>query len=162
MSTLGIDLSGDRPSHLYVGREWATVFYDGSGDIALINIHELEEHGDSYQPIVLNAGPQHGAAIPLAHDLFAVSLQHPDFDQNPADYRLPIGAEIWDLQGNPLHRAEGCPDLHGDAGNGHIAVFGCTGGVLMVEADHGEYEDAFIPAPGRVTRRFPLDLGLGI
>ncbi len=147
VSTLGLDLSGDRPVHLYVGGEWATVFYDGSGDIVLLNEHELEEEGASYQPIVLNAGPHHGAAIPLEDDLFAVTIQHPDYAQNPDDYRLPIGAEIRDLDGNVLHSAEGCPDLHGDAGNGHMAVFGCTGGVLMVEAHDGHYEDAFIAAP---------------
>ena len=156
VSLLGIDLTGDRPVHMYVGGEWATVYYDGSGDFALINEHELEEEGASYQPTVLNAGPHHGAVIPLEDDLFVVTIQHPDFAQSPDDYRLPIGAEIWDLEGNSLHRAEGCPDLHGDAGNGHIAVFGCTGGALMVEAHDGEYEDAFIPAPARSPDDFRL------
>ena len=156
VSLLGIDLMGDRPVHLYVGGEWATVYYDGSGDIVLLNEHELEEEGASYQPVVLNAGPHHGAAVPLEDDLFAVTIQHPDFDQSPSDYRLPIGAEIWDLDGHSLHRAEGCPDLHGDAGNGHMAVFGCTGGVLMVEAHDGHYHDAFIPAPAGSPDDFRL------
>ena len=146
-SLLGIDLMGDRPVHMYVGGEWATVYYDGSGDFVLINEHELEEQGTAYQPIRMNAGAQHGAVIPLEDDLFAVSLQHPDYAQDPQEYRLPIGAEIWDLDGNVLHSAEGCPDLHGDAGNGHMAVFGCTGGALMVEAHDGHYHDAFIAAP---------------
>ena len=144
---LNADLTGDRPSHLYVGREWASVYYDGSGDIALINEHELEHEGDAWAPIMMNAGAHHGAAIPLEGDLFAVSLRHPDFDQNPADYRLPIGAEIRDLDGNVLHSAEGCPDLHGDAGNGHMAVFGCTGGVLVIEAHDGDYHHEFIAGP---------------
>ena len=156
VSLLGIDLAGDRPVHMYVGGEWATVYYDGSGDFALINEHELEEEGASYVPITMNAGAQHGAVIPLEDDLFAVSLQHPDYAQNPEEYRLPIGAEIWDLDGNVLHSAEGCPDLHGDAGNGHMAVFGCTGGVLMVEAHDGHYEDAFIPAPAGSPDDFRL------
>ena len=38
-SALNIDLAGDRPVHMYVGSEWATIYYDGSGDIALINEH---------------------------------------------------------------------------------------------------------------------------
>ena len=156
VSLLGIDLMGDRPVHMYVGDEWATVYYDGSGDFVLINEHELEEEGESYQPITMNAGPHHGAVIPLEGDLFAVSLQHPDFAQDPREYRLPIGAEIWDLDGNVLHSAEGCPDLHGDAGNGHMAVFGCTGGVLMVEAHDGHYENAFIPAPAGSPDDFRL------
>ena len=90
---LGIDLSGDRPAHLYVGAEWATIFYDGSGDVAFLNEHELEEEGSAYLPPKLNFGAQHGAAVPLEGDLFAVSLQHPDYESDPAEYRLPIGAK---------------------------------------------------------------------
>ena len=156
VSLLGIDLAGDRPVHMYVGGEWATVYYDGSGDFLLINEHELEEEGASYAPVRMNAGAHHGAVIPLEGDLFAVSLQHPDYARNPEEYRLPIGAEIWDLDGNVLHSAEGCPDLHGDAGNGHVAVFGCTGGALMVEAHDGDYEHAFIPAPAGSPDDFRL------
>ena len=144
---LDIDLSGDRPSHLYVGDEWATIFYDGSGEVALINEHELEERGDDYVPESMNAGPQHGAAVPLEGDLFAVSIQHPDFAQDPEKYRRPIGAEIRDLEGNSLYRTEGCDELHGDASNGHMAVFGCLGGALAVEAHDGEYGHVFVPAP---------------
>ena len=145
---LDVDLAGDRPVHLYTAGEWATIYYDGSGDVVLINEHELEEDGDQYVPVGFNAGPHHGAAVPLADDLFAVTIQHPDFAQNPSDYRLPIGAEVRDVDGNVLYSAEaGCPDLHGDAGNGHMAVFGCTGGALAIEAHDGDFEGWFIAAP---------------
>ena len=156
LQRLQTSLTGDRPVHLYVGDEWATVYYDGSGDIALINEHELEHEGDAWVPVMMNAGAQHGAAIPLEGDLFAVSLQHPDYDQNPEEYRLPIGAEIRDLDGNVLYTAEGCPDLHGDAGNGHMAVFGCTGGVLVVEDHDGHYHHDFIAAPAGSPDDFRL------
>ena len=144
---LPLDLSGDRPVHLYVSDEWAAIFYDGSGEVVLINQHELEEQGDSYVPVRMNAGPQHGATVPLEGDLFAITIKHPDYPENP-DARLPIGAEIRDLDGNVLHRAEGCDSLHGDAGNGHVAVFGCAGGVLVLEAHDGEYSHAFIAPEG--------------
>ena len=144
---LPLDLSGDRPVHLYVSDEWAAIFYDGSGEVVLINEHELEEQGDSYVPVRMNAGPQHGATVPLEGDLFAITIKHPDYPENP-DARLPIGAEIRDLDGNVLHRAEGCDSLHGDAGNGHVAVFGCAGGVLVLEAHDGEYSHAFIAPEG--------------
>ena len=39
------------------------------------------------------------------------------------------------------------PGLHGDAGNGRQAVFGCTGGALAVEAHNGEYFHVFVAAP---------------
>ena len=154
---LDIDLSGDNPVHMYVADEWGTIYYDGSGDVVLINEHELEHDGDAYVPGKFNAGPHHGAAVPLEGDVFAVTVQHPDYASSPADYRLPESVAIRDAAGMTLYTAAAkCPDLHGDAGNGHIAVFGCTGGVLMVEAHDGEYEDAFIAAPAGAAEDFRL------
>jgi len=153
---IGLDLSGDRPVHLYVGDEWSTIYYDGSGDVALINEHELEEEGAAYQPMRLNAGPQHGAAIPLEGDLFAITAQHPDYASNPELYRLPYSVNIQDISGEILYTAEGCPDLHGDAGNGHMAVFGCTGGALAVAAEDGQYDHTFIEAPEGSAEDFRL------
>ncbi len=152
---MGLDLAGDRPVHLYVGVEWATIFYDGSGDVVLINEHELEEEGGDYVPPRFNVGPQHGAAVPLEDDLFATSIKHPDYPANP-DARRPIGADIRDLEGNILYSAEGCPDLHGDASNGHQAAFGCTGGALVMEAHDGEYGHVFVPAPDGEPEDFRL------
>ena len=154
---LPVDLSGDRPVHLYVSGEWAAIFYDGSGDIALVNEHELEEAGDSYIPVKMNVGAQHGGTVPLEGDLFATTIQHPDFASNPTEYRSPIGAEIRDLDGNILYSAEaGCEGLHGDAGNGHMAAFGCVGGVLALEAHDGEYSDVFVSAPAGSPDDFRL------
>lgn len=153
---LDIDLTGDRPVHLYVGKEWATIFYDGSGDIAFLNEHELEEEGSDYVPPVLNAGPHHGAAVPLEGDLFAISMQHPDYDSAPEDYRLPIGAHISDLDGNISHSADGCEGLHGDAGNGHMAVFGCVGGVLVLEEHGDHFDDYFIGPPAGSPEDFRI------
>ena len=156
---VGLDLAGDRPVHLYVGGEWAAIFYDGSGDVVMLNEHELEELGSAYDPPKFNAGPQHGAAVPLEDDLFAVSIQHPDYASDPenSDYRLPVGAEIVDVDGNVLFRGEeNCPGLHGDAANGHMAVFGCMGGAAFIEAHDGEYESGFVAAPAGSPDDFRL------
>ena len=153
---LGIDLSGDRPVHLHVGGEWAAIFYDGSGDVVFLEEHELEEEGSDYVPPRINVGAQHGAAVPLEDDLFAVSVQHPDYESDPAEYRLPVGAEIVNLDGEVLHHDEGCEGLHGDAGNGHMAAFGCMGGILVVEAHDGGYEGMFIGPPSGSPDDFRL------
>ena len=150
-----VDLSGDRPVHLYVGSEWAAIFYDGSGDVLLINEHELEEQLAAYVPDRFNVGAHQGAAVPLENDLFATTIKHPDFPADP-DARLPIGAEIRDLNGNVLYRAEGCPNLQGGAGNGHVVAFGCVGGALAVAAPNGEYSHVFIPAPAGEPEDFRL------
>ena len=156
LASLDIDLSGDRPVHLYVGSEWATIYYDGSGDVVFLNEHELEEEGRAHVPPKLNFGAQHGAAVPLEGDLFAISLQHPDYDSDPAEYRLPVGAQISDLEGNIIHSAEGCEGLHGDAGNGHMAVFGCVGGVLVLEEHGDHFDDYFIGPPAGSSEDFRL------
>ena len=153
---IGLDLAGDNPVHLYVGDEWSTIYYDGSGDVLLINEHELEEEGAAYQPTRMNAGPQHGAAVPLEDDLFAVTAQHPNYAANPELYRLPSSVDIRNTSGDVLYTADGCPDLHGDAGNGHMAVFGCTGGVLALAAEEGQYDHIFIAAPEGSPEDFRL------
>ena len=153
---IDVDLTGERPVHLYVSGKWSAIFYDGSGDVVLLNEDELGKKRANYKPPKLNAGPHHGGAVPLAHDLFAVTIPHPDFAANPKDYRLPIGAEIVDLSGKVLHRQEGCKDLHGDAGNGHVAAFACRGGVLTLEADHDKYKGRFIPFPEGVSKDLRL------
>ena len=153
---IDVNLVGKRPVHLYVSGKWSAIFYDGTGDVVLVNEAELEKKRANYKPPKLNVGPHHGGAVPLAHDLFAVTIPHPDFASNPKDYRLPIGAKIVDLSGKELHRQEGCKDLHGDAGNGHVAAFACRGGVLTLEADHGKYKGGFIPFPEGVSKDIRL------
>ena len=150
VSAVDLNLAGDNPVHLYAGEEWATIFYDGSGDVLLISEHELEEaleEGDSYVPAQFNAGPHQGAAVPLEDELFAVTAQHPSYASNPEQYQLPASVDIRDLSGSILYTADGCPDLDGAAGNGHMAVFGCTGGILAVMAEEGQYDHTFIAAP---------------
>ena len=153
---IDVNLVGKRPVHLYVSGKWSAIFYDGTGDVVLVNEAELEKKRANYKPPKLNVGPHHGGAVPLAHDLFAVTIPHPDFASNPKDYRLPIGAKIVDLSGKELHRQEGCKDLHGDAGNGHVAAFACRGGVITLEADHGKYKGRFIPFPEGVSKDLRL------
>ena len=155
LSLLDVDLSGAIPAQLYTAGEWAAIFYHGSGDVRLLNEHELEEAGNTYSPVGFNVGAHQGATVPLDDDLFATTIQNPDTATNSA-VRLPDGAEIRDLDGSVLYRAEGCPDLSGSAGNGHIAVFGCTGGALAIEAHDGEFESWFIPAMGGSPAEFQL------
>lgn len=158
LTKLPIDLAGDRPVHLVVAQKWAAIFYDGSGDILMLNEHQLEEQGAAYAPPRINVGPHHGAAVPFDHDLFAVSIPHPEYtpDTEVRDYILPIGAEIVDVTGAVLHREESCPGLHGDAGNGTTAVFGCIGGAMYLEAHDNQFSGGFIPAPAGSPDDFRL------
>ena len=85
----------------------------------------------------LDAGPQHGAAVPLENDLFAVTVMNPDPDD-----ALPIGVEVRNLDDSIFWDGsrESCPGMHGEAHNHDGSIYGCTGGVLFLEP-HGDHFD---------------------
>ena len=170
VSNLEVDLAGERPVHLYMGSDWAGLFYDGSGDVAFIAEDGLKEDGGSYVAPRINVGSHHGAVVPLDNDLFAVSYRHPDYESDPESYVLPIGAEIVTVDGEVLHQQLGCDGLHGNGGNGTVAVFGCIGGAMWVEAHDSDYHGGFVAAPegsaedfriGTVWGTYGLDHFLG-
>ncbi|MCY4164028.1 MAG: hypothetical protein OXE93_07450 [bacterium] len=157
VSLLDIDLSGERPVHLYVGNDWSGLFYDGSGDVAFLAEEGLKGDGSSYMPALINVGSHHGAVVPLDNNLFAVSYRHPDYESDPEQYVLPIGAEIVNVEGETLHQELGCDGLHGNAGNGTVAVFGCIGGVMFVEAHDGSsFHGGFVSPPEGSPEEFRL------
>ena len=123
------------------------------GRVALLNEHEIEEEGHAYEIPYLDAGPQHGAAVPLENDLFAVTVMNPD----PED-ALPIGVEVRNLDDEVVWDGsrEACPGMHGEAHNHHGSAYGCNGGVLFIEP-HGDHFDYWLiengegmPEGGRV------------
>ncbi len=152
-SEVGLTVNEELPIHFTNGGEWSAIFHDATGLVALMNEHEIEEEGHDYEIPYLNAGPQHGAAVPLENDLFAVTVANPD----PSDV-LPIGVEVRNLQDEVVWDGsrEACPGMHGEAHNHHGSAYGCNGGVLFIEPhdDHFDYwliengED--MPEGGRV------------
>ena len=153
VSEVGLTVNDDRPIHFTNGGEWSAIFHDGSGRAALMNEHEIEEEGHAYEVPYLDAGPQHGAAVPIEHDLFAVTVANPD----PND-ALPIGVEIRNLDDEVVwdESRESCPGMHGEAHNHDGSAYGCNGGVLFIEQHDDEFEHWFIengegmPEAGRV------------
>lgn len=156
IESLDVDLSGERPVHLYMGADWAGLFYDGSGDVAFIAEDGLKSDGGDYVAPRINVGSHHGAVVPLDGDLFAVSYRHPDYESDPESYVLPIGAEIVTVDGEVLHQELGCEGLHGNGGNGTVAVFGCIGGAMFVEAHDSSYHGGFVAAPEGEAEDFRL------
>ena len=153
VSEVGLTVNDELPIHFTNGGEWSAIFHDGSGRAALLNEHEIEEEGSAYEIPYLDAGPQHGAAVPLENDLFAVTVANPDPDDS-----LPIGVEVRNLNDEVVWDGsrEACPGMHGEAHNHHGAAFGCNDGVLILEphGDHFDYwlveNDEGMPDGGRV------------
>ena len=141
VSEVGLTVNDELPIHFTNGGEWSAIFHDGSGRAALLNEHEISEEGHAYEIPYLDAGPQHGAAVPIENDLFAVTVQNPD----PED-SLPMGVEIRNLDDEVVwdESREACPGMHGEAHNHHGSAYGCIGGVLFIEQHGDEFEHWFI------------------
>ena len=143
-----LDIAEERPIHFNATDEWVAVFSDARGLVFLFNADDLGTNLGAYEPIVLDSGPQHGAAIAVDGDLFIVSTKNPDFPEN-SDDSLPVGVEVRDLDDNVVYDASNsaCPGLHGEAHNTAGTLFGCIGGVLLLQQDGADFSHVFIPNP---------------
>ncbi len=151
ITKLSLETTDERPIHFANGYGWTAIFNDGTGRVALFEEHEMEEFGNEYNVVYFESGLQHGAAVPLAGDVFAITKANPDYpDKNPSS--LPIGVEVFDLDGNLLYgdASESCPGMHGEAHNHDGAAFGCVGGVLFIEYHDGHFDHWFIDNPAEM------------
>ncbi len=117
-----------------------------------------------YEPIVLDAGFQHGAAFVIADDHVILSTNNPACTEFiPSPDCLPVGVEVRTFDDEVVYDAanNSCPGLHGESHNEHGAVFGCFGGVLFVHSHDGQYEHELIPYPAETGGEVALGLFYG-
>lgn len=145
VSRHSLEIVEEAPIHYVNSHGWTAIFADTNGHAILINEEELTNAQGDYEPIVLEAGPQHGAALVISDDHVVVTTKNPDDPNDP----LPVGVEVWTFDGEVVYDASNasCPGMHGEAHSAHGAVFGCVGGVLFLHAHDGEYEHEFIANP---------------
>ena len=143
-----LEIAEERPIHYVNSHGWTAIFPDAHGHVILINEEDLAGSNGNYDPVVLEAGPQHGAALVVSDEHVFVTTKNPDYPHN-SDSSLPVGVEVRDFNDRVVYDASNrsCPGMHGEAHNDHGAAFGCVGGVLFLEAHDGEYEHEFIANP---------------
>ena len=148
VSRHALEIAEERPIHYVNSYGWTAIFADPSGHVILINEEDLANSTGEYEPIVLEAGPQHGAALVISDEHVVVTTKNPDYPEN-SDDSLPVGVEVRDFSDQIVYDASNrsCPGMHGESHNEHGAAFGCIGGVLFLHAHDGEYEHEFIVNP---------------
>ena len=148
VSRHALEIAEERPIHYVNSHGWTAIFADAHGHAILINEADLASASGDYEPIVLEAGPQHGAALVISDDHVIVTTKNPDYPEN-SDDSLPVGVEVRDFSDQVVYDASNrsCPGMHGESHNDHGAAFGCTGGVLFLDTHDGEYEHEFIANP---------------
>ncbi len=148
VSRHSLEIAEEAPIHYVNSHGWTAIFADDHGHVILINEEALATSRGDYEPIVLEAGPQHGAAIVVFDDHVIVTSNNPDYPDN-SDDSLPVGAEVRTFDDEVVYDASNrsCPGMHGEAHNDHGVTLGCDGGVLFIHAHDGEYEHEFISNP---------------
>ena len=146
VSRHSLEIVEERPIHYVNSHGWTSIFADARGHAILINEESLATAG--YEPTVLVAGPQHGAALVISDEHVVVTTKNPDYPEN-TNSSLPVGVEVRDFSNQVVYDASNrsCPGMHGESHNELGVAFGCVGGVLFLEAHDGEYEHVFIANP---------------
>jgi len=148
VSRHALEIADEQPVHYVNSHGWTAIFADISGHAILINEADLANARGDYEPVVLEAGPQHGAALVISDEHVVVTTKNPDYPENSND-SLPVGAEVRDFSYQVVYDASNrsCPGMHGESHNELGVALGCTGGVLFLHTHDGEYEHAFIANP---------------
>ena len=148
VSRHSLEIVEETPVHTVNSHGWTTIFADASGHVILINEQDLANSTGDYEPIVLEAGKQHGAALVISEGHVAVTSPHPEHLENPDFWNiLPEGVEVRTFDGELVFDAGACHRTHGESHNALGAVFGCWDGTLFLHAHDGEYESELIPYP---------------
>ncbi len=170
VSRHALEIVEEWPVHYVNSHGWTAIFTDSHGHAFLINEADLANSGGDYEPIVLEAGPHHGAALVISDDHVIVSTNNPACTEFiPSGDCLPLGVEVRTFDDEVVYDAanDSCPSLHGEAHNAHGAVFGCRFvGVLFVHthdvhAHDGQYEYELIPYPQELAQELALGLLYG-
>ena len=148
VSRHALEIADEQPIHYVNSHGWTAIFADINGHAILINEADLANARGDYEPVVLEAGPQHGAALVISDEHVVVTTKNPDYPENSND-SLPVGAEVRDFSDQVVYDASdrSCPGMHGESHNEHGVALGCTGGVLFLHTHDGEYAHAFIANP---------------
>ena len=148
VSRHALEIADEQPVHYVNSHGWTAIFADISGHAILINEADLANSRGDYEPVVLEAGPQHGAALVISDEHVVATTKNPDYPENSND-SLPVGVEVRDFSDQVVYDASNrsCPGMHGESHNEHGVALGCTGGVLFLHTHDGEYEYEFIANP---------------
>ena len=162
VSRHALEIVEEWPVHYVNSHGWTAIFADTNGHVVLINEQGLARSQGDYEPIVLEAGFQHGAALVFSDDHVILSTNNPACTEFiPSGDCLPLGVEVRTFDNEVVYDAANgsCPGLHGESHNAHGAVFGCFTGVLYVYAHDGQYEHEIIPYPAETGEQGEFAIG---
>jgi len=127
----GVEVSGEKPSHLVEHDGEFAAFFDGEGIARILSERDALK-GDLKLREVKADAPHHGVVIPF-QDYDIVSVPDKEDASKPV-----FGAKVVDRTGSQVGETVECVGLHGEATSGNLAlVGGCEDGVLVISVKGG-------------------------
>lgn len=119
-------LTGEKPAHFVEHDGKVAMFFDGSGLVNLFSANHWAHDGELVASELDSGTAHHGVAIPWG-DYTLVSTADAGNEKKPR-----LGLNVLDANGDQVGETYPCPDLHGEASSGNLAVVGCGDGLLVV------------------------------
>ncbi|GAB3990598.1 hypothetical protein GCM10028807_18110 [Spirosoma daeguense] len=122
-----------KPTHVFFwnsGGDRVAIFNDGDATLALTTEYDLSAPGAKPKMVKVDVA-HHGAVVAFSNNTFAVTQK-----DGTVSSTLPERVKIVDENGNVLKTSVlATKGIHGDAGNGELALFGHPEGILVVAKD---------------------------
>ena len=120
--------SGERPVHVNMWGDTVAVFFDGTGEAAVVSARAMAA-GEADPRMVATGAPHHGVAAPVPGGGLILSV--------PTEGEgLPDALRLVDAEGAEIARVS-CPDMHGEGRAAGLVAFGCTDGIAVFDPAAG-------------------------
>lgn len=143
-------VDGPNPTHLISHGDVTTLWFDGTGEFAVIPEDSLDAGEVTVTAEVATGQPHHGFALPT-HDHFFVTVPTDDMEG------LPNVVGISDTDGVVQEQFD-CPATHGEASLVDGAAAACSDGILLVSEDEGSWTSSYVPYP-EIDEEDPFGFG---
>ena len=126
-----LEADGKQPTHFKAKGNEILIFNDGDATLDIAQEADFHEIGKKMTKINTSNVAHHGAMAKFDNGLYAVTHK----DGSIAGV-LPERVKIIDATGKIIHTSTvQTKGIHGNAGNGKIALFGSASGILVIESD---------------------------
>ncbi len=119
-----------KPTHFKTKGNEVMYFNDGDGTLSVGNETEFHTAGMKLKTINTGLAAHHGAMAKFSNGNYAITEKDGSIAGS-----LPERVRIMDATGKMIHASTiQTKGIHGNAGDGNVAVFGSASGILVVEA----------------------------
>lgn len=117
----------EKPGHVVVHDDRVALFDDGTGEVTVLDVHDVAGGEDAVTRTYTTPSPHHGVAVLRGDDALVVS-------DGTEEERS--GVRLLDADDTEVAATDACPGVHGEAvAADEVVVVGCQDGLVVVGED---------------------------